>query len=145
MTHDILFRGKRADDGKWIESSSIKQISSDEIFLLGGRCWIKIVPSTVGQFAGLTGKNGRKIFEGDILDLSYYMIKYVGVVKFGEYKDFDMTDDYTCGHVGFYIEIEERYHKRYYVRRDILFFVSECKVLGNIHDNPELLKGDPNV
>lgn len=57
----------------------------------------------------------------------------------------DDRDDYPCGHVGFYIEIEEQNYKRDYVRRDILFFVPKCKIIGNVYDNPEMLKGEPNV
>lgn len=111
---------------------------------INGVSGIEVDYKTIGQYTGLTDKNGVKIFEGDILDLSHCMIKDVGVVKFGEYKDLDMTDDYPCGHVGFYIEIEEQNYKRDYVRRDILFFVPKCKIIGNVYDNPELLKGEEN-
>lgn len=155
MEREILFRGKRADNGEWVEGffcecpcddgtdiPSIMRIESKGNHRILTQ--YPVISETVGRFTRLTDKNGVKIFEGDILDLSYYMIKDIGIVKFGEYKDFDMTDDYPCGHVGFYIEIEKRYHKRYYVRRDILFFVSKCKVLGNVHDNHELMKGEEN-
>ena len=79
----------------------------------------------------MTDKNGRRIFEGDILDLTHYLIMDVGVVRFGEYKDLDMGNDYPCGHVGFYVDVEKQGIS---VRKDILFFVSECKVIGNIPD-----------
>ncbi len=152
MNREILFRGKRVDNGEWVEGfycecpcndgtdiPSIVRIENHSIFIQ-----YPIILETRGQYTGLTDKNGVRIFEGDILDLSHYMITDVGVVKFGEYKDLDMGNDYPCGHVGFYVDIEEWHHKRNFVRKDILFFVAECKVIGNIHDNLELLKGEEN-
>lgn len=152
MEREILFRGKpmfRESDEfvyGYYKQDNIAGVKTDFIIPLpeykNEINEVAVCPLTVGQYTGLTDKNGVKIFEGDILDLSHYMIKDVGVVKFGEYKDLDMTDDYPCGHVGFYIEIEEQNYKRDYVRRDILFFVPKCKIIGNIHDNPEILKGE---
>lgn len=143
MNREILFRGKRFDNGEWIEGDLLTPtdiIDCTEIAEntgMGDR--YDVDPETVGQYTGLTDKNGRRIFEGDILDLTPYMITDVGVVKFGEYKDLDMGNDYPCGHVGFYVDVEMQ---RISVRKDILFFVSECKVVGNIHDDPELMKGE---
>ena len=153
MNREILFRGKRFDNGEWVyglfcecpcddgtDIPSIMRIESKGNY----RAFMQypIISETRGQYTGLTDRNGVKIFEGDILDLTYYMVTDVGVVKFGEYKDIDMGNDYPCGHVGFYVDVE---NQRISVRKDILFFVSECKVIGNIHDDPGLMRGEENA
>ena len=75
-----------------------------------------VIPETIGQYTGLTDKNGKKIFEGDI-------------VAFGEYR---YTVEWKQDRIGYgYTETADR----------MLECDGEhCEVIGNIHDNPELLK-----
>lgn len=149
---EILFRGKRCDNGEWVQGFYVRAdhhwhkngIHKDWIalgasanggwFALHNKYAVKA--ETVGQFTGLTDKNGKKIFEGDILTIAkrmdgmgeYYFppIAYPGnvVVKWdmcawmwetlGEHRLFISFPDAWCHF--------------------------ECEVIGNIHDNPELLE-----
>ena len=125
--HEVLFRGKEVADGKWIEgfysaeeynpySGEVEHIPRIQII---GKCVsLGVIPETVGQFTGLTDKNGRKIFEGDIVD--YISSDVIGNPKTGTIIVEDMTD----------------YDTMIYLNHS-----DELQIIGNIHDNPELLKG----
>ena len=127
---EILFRGKRADDGEWVcgnltiwsdKSASIDKESTEVSPLYA------VVPETVGQYTGLTDKNGKRIFEGDIVAGAVHWLDRMknGVVAFR---------DGSFGLIWYRGEVEQ-----------FNPFTSMCnveyEVIGNIHDNPELLKG----
>ena len=124
---EILFRGKRTDNYEWIEGSLCTTIPSDEDFYTisyfdfeGYYIEEKVIPETVGQYTGLTDKNGKRIFEGDVIQFCTGM-KLHYIVEFG------------LG--GFMVS-------RYDIRDAIInVYNCPCEVIGNIHDNPELLKG----
>ena len=73
MKREILFRGKRADNGEWVYGYLIgnnvivgEVVDFDEDYF-NTEFWYKVDPETVGEFTGLTDKNGTKIFDGDIV------------------------------------------------------------------------------
>ena len=137
---EILFRGKRKDNGKWVEGhygeyySGKENVSCISISkeTISGSLYYDVIPETVGQYTGLTDKNGTKIFENDIVTV-YYNPKYVGVSK-DRVGNFAVVFHDGCfmkrkitnpmsGDAGLY----------HFIQSD------EFEVIGNIHENPELL------
>ena len=120
-----LYRGKRLDNGQFIEGSLIgedvivgKIVDFEEDYFTT-EFWYKVVPETVGQFTGMTDKHGTKIFEGDIYSMGDDSIKYVVVWR-------------NCMFIG------KQVGNNSYAGLD--YWESEIKKVGNIYDNKELLK-----
>lgn len=134
---EILFRGKRVDNGEWIEGSLCTTIPLDEDFYTisyfdfeGYYIEEKVIPETVGQYTGLTDKNGKKIFEGDILKhrVQGDILVERGVVEWEEQH-------------GRWVYRLNSMKPTFYLHNPDAF-----EVIGNIHDNSELLKeGDESV
>lgn len=99
----------------------------------------EVIPETVGEYTGLRDKNGKRIFEGDIVKNEWCFLKGNSIVRFGEYKSHDRRNDYQCGHLGFCLEHISDFNKRT-VRKDIMFYANKCEIIGNIYDNPELME-----
>ena len=124
---EILFRGKRADNGEWVEGSLIKtdwrnKPATYSIMLIRPTaCNYIVIPETVGQFTGLTDKNGKRIFEGDIVKcVSDGEQAVISWLKY--FACFGLSFDGWC--CGF---------------DDYDFSPNDFKVIGNIHDNSEIL------
>ena len=129
--HEIIFRGKRTDNGEWVEGYYLHQRESltdkNACYIAAnngyGFNYISVDPSTAGQYTGLTDKNGRKIFEGDI-------------VRYGD----------TIHRVVFEQRSGTAYFGLVYSQIETLPFghyqdLKQIEVIGNIYDNPELLEG----
>ena len=148
---EILFRGKRIDNGEWIYWDGLGRLTDingepikveiNTSALRPYAFYVNELPlirgETVGQYTGLKDKNGKRIFEGDIVKLTdkSFGNKWKAVVEFG-----NPNGNYTWGWqlkpIG----------KAKNVNTDILCWVemeeagAYCEVIGTIHDNPELLE-----
>ena len=128
---EILFRGKRTDCEAWVEGDLIQafrgnQLSSCSIMpnTPTAYCW-KVDPETVGQYTGLTDKNGVRIFEGDIVSLVKHDSLIYKVVYVPCRYELVNSKGVNC----FVLDIYKS---------------ENIEVIGNIHDNPELLGGENN-
>lgn len=142
---EILFRGKRIDNGEWVEGSYwLNRTATRErphIVENSGNLHL-VIPETVGQYTDLTDKNGKKIFEGDILEFDDcgetgyeykegfdYTNRAVVVFNDGRFE----LDKFTCTNSGVIDEMH-RCHD------DFILSFKYGNIIGIIHDNPELLK-----
>ena len=124
MNREILFRGKRVDNGKWVEGCYLKYPTFDSnaelhIIVDGKGQYNAIDISTCGEFTGLTDKNGKRIFEGDILRFrsGIYCVTW-------------------CNERSKFLQIDRGFS------RELHSFIENGEAIGNIHDNPELMKGE---
>lgn len=138
---EILFRGKTVCDGDWIYGGITWNPSRKKMFIHSDFEDGEVIPKTVGQYTGLTDKNGTKIFEGDIVKIIDGKEIFIAAVKFGDYNQ---PDKILKTHIGFYFDIANLAS----YRKDMGYWFgktfSEIEVIGNIHDNPELLEVNQN-
>ena len=126
---EILFRGKRLDDGKWVEGGLLYDEEQNEAYIAehfeDKSAYLRpIIPETVGQYTGLTDKNGKKIFEGDIcqtkgfpfIDDKPFVVEWNCDECSFYWRDVLGTDEFTTG------------------------VAENTTIIGNIHDNPELME-----
>lgn len=122
---EILFRGKRVDNGEWIYGyliqlelvdETMSNIFNSDVDIDMKRLKVsvqqqleQVITETVGQFTGLTDKNGTKIFEGDIV--TNFANVFKSVVQWNNVGFAPFSNDKTS------------------------FFADECEVIGNIHEN----------
>ena len=173
---EILFRGKRTNNGRWIEgyymhhlnrmqsplSDCIKPEDEDHIILYDGFAdwnmprditYVHVDPETVCQYTGLKDKNGKRIFEGDIVRdtgaAEYRLLSdgrkkprsRLAVVKYGLH-DVPSDDPFCWGMaLGFYLDGDTVYPTLAWYKPYYEYGKYEIEVIGNIHDNPEMIGG----
>jgi len=130
----ILFRGKDTS-GAWQYGSLLQNLdncyivekfnntifdSSGQIYINENSLWLIDDPRTFGQYTGMLDKNGNKIFEGDIV--------------IGEEVDGKMAVMWDNFHVAFGLADYGNY------QWEVIFPCTQFEIIGNIHDNPELLE-----
>ncbi len=135
---EILFRGKSVN-GYWIygnlnfypdiNRTFIRKNNKELLPSFQTSLEEEVNKNSIGQYTGLTDKNGKKIFEGDIVDVEY-KTDYVGVAK-ERIGRFEVVFHNGC----FMKDKIEGCGLYHFINTD------EHTVIGNIHDNPELLKG----
>lgn len=125
MNREIKFRGKCERSDEWCYGSLVDygydempEIQGFDVFREGNDNWkeIKVIPETVGQFTGLYDKTGKGIYEADriLININHYVVIF--------YKGMFAIEVEGCGYIPL---------------RNVS---TVCKVIGNVFDNPELLK-----
>ena len=141
---EVIFRGKRTDNGEWVYGYYTKAryfLNKKEMHIIFEpdvetfpHCeftgYEEVIPETVGQYTGLTDKNGTKIFEGDICRFKRFNDVHVGEIVF------NVT---TASFIMWYQSIVGAYGEKA-THQMLLSVCDDIEVIGNIHDNPELLQ-----
>ncbi len=153
MQDRYLFKAKRTDNGEWVIGNRIDDGVTGQVFIhavgnsvnesdkVGEEGCLQFVafevaPSTICQCTGLKDKNGKLIWENDIVKDLFSDV--CAQIKYGSYQNcFDST---KTEHVGFYVGWSDKHTKRY--RKDLGYWINmvDAEVVGNVFDNPELLE-----
>ena len=145
---EILFRGKRLDNGEFVYGNLFVSDKDGGTYILAWSRTVtidwEVVPSTVGQFTGLLDKNGKRIFEGDVVKYTFDMPDnpnatengkkvIIGRVFFSDWRaSFSVTAGRNCSRN---------------LNNDLFNYArngNRVEVIGTIHDNPEFLEVSKN-
>lgn len=169
MNREILFRGKRIDNGEQVEGYYLQIglksfiICHAEADYMDGKNidlyateWCEVDPSTVCQFTGLTDKNGKKIWENDIVEF----LGHIGIIQyengcfgigFRDTIDWGEVENNICPVTGCDNALYACENDNFISLWEIVWNFNEedcsvnmVEVIGNIYDNPELLEVDNN-
>lgn len=131
---EILFKGKRTDNGEWVEGFYSNELYANKHYI---SAWyygsyaelqkFEVDPETVGQFVGDNDVNNKKVFEGDIIAENVYRNRYVVIFKENAFC-------YAINNKGGYWEA--------FADGEYGMTLADFEVIGNIHDNPELLEAE---
>ena len=124
---EILFRGKRVDNGEWIQGDIVQFPVHGVVRIVEQEPSYKdaeVDSDTVGQYTGLTDKNGRKIFEGDIVKTSHGGSTYYAKIEWDDGSFWVTNHDIQMP--SYISEVSKTY----------------LEIIGNIYDNPELVGGE---
>lgn len=133
---EVIFRGKRADNGEWVEGDLIQVGLHDKPKFASimpqtpVSCVYGVLAETIGQFTGLTDRNGKRIFEGDICRFKRFNDIYIGKIVFNVK---------TASFIMWYQPIVGAYGEKA-TQKMLLSVCDGIEVIGNKHDNPELLR-----
>ena len=127
MNREILFRGKRIENGEWVYGSLVLWYDGSISIETGvyDAPMYAVDPATIGQFTGLTDKNGKRIFEWDVMEFDAYGLHYKGVVSFVDGNFCVMCNRPTASP---FLDSAIKQH--------------DAICVGNIHDNYEFLEGE---
>ena len=130
---EILFRGKGAETGEWV-FGCVNVMRNNNTYIFRFSQQFEVLPETVGQFTGFVDMNGKKIFEGDILRVVENMATFTACSSWKGVSTsvsawtnkFNHEVEFTASGLTL-VDYWER-------------MAEVVEVIGNIHDNPELLK-----
>lgn len=147
MEDRYLFKAKRLDNGEWVigfyhwtnwinpQTKEIVEVTHS-ILPIDYQDSYHVDPSTICQCTGLKDKNGKLIWENDVVK-DLFSDTYAPI-RYGSYQNcFDST---KAEHIGFYVDWSGKYTKNY--RKDLGYWIHmvDAEVIGNKFDNPELLE-----
>lgn len=132
MNREIKFRGKRVNGGEWvygmtISNGTIKRKINNIFFEVAENKWVGVLPETLGQYTGLKDKDGKEIYEGDILFQGQELLGVVCISK--RYGVSILKKATTWSLINFVLDSD--------FDAGVL---SDIEVRGNVTDTPELLK-----
>ena len=142
MNREIKFRGKRVNGGEWvygmtISNGTIKRKINNIFFEVAENKWVGVLPETLGQYTGLKDKDGKEIYEGDIIKTPR---GFIGEVVFGRAEE-------ECTHREHRRKITDVYTTYGWIFKRIDGYtcaiddeILQGELLGNVIDNPELMK-----
>lgn len=151
MNREILFRGKRVDNGEWVYGAFVpdalemlKRARGLDGFIR--RCnqesgeveMFEVDRETVGQYTGLTDRNGVKIFEGDIVNTHYASVSETDFVEQIMFHNGKFCSAYKLPGGGkMWTNLPDGVP---HLPQDKTPYMEWCEVIGNIHGNPEMME-----
>jgi uncharacterized phage protein (TIGR01671 family) len=134
MNRTIKFRGKRIDTGEWVYGYYVVDpLQKHRIYFKPfdestNNTYHFVIPETVGKFTGLLDREGKEIYEGDILCIAKKGLyeEGIGIIK---WQDWLVEDNWMCKKAGWHIE----------TKCPQIWTDKSIEIIGSIHENPELL------
>lgn len=126
---EIIFRAQIMDSDEWVYGSLVYSPSEKQYYIVehsGDELSYPVKDETIGQFTGLLDTNGNKIFEGDIVQVTIYQNGKYGIRR--------GSIAYMQSNCTFFIFVQNGYNVQ------LSSIYKDIEIIGNIYDNPELLK-----